>query len=128
MSRFLDFCAQATIPSRDGGMMRFGGWFGTQRHIHFEIQAGLACGIHDFVILKGGRQIGGSTYLDVRTAFHLMRHPGMVGLMVSDDEANRDYRRDVILEMLEALPPEWKHPIRMSNKNMLAWDDPCNSR
>src|SRR5262245_187272 len=59
----LDFCRQLRIPSKDEGIVALNLW-GTQQYILAEVARGLECGIHDFCLLKGGRQIGGSTVVD----------------------------------------------------------------
>lgn len=120
---FLDFCPYVQIPSRDAGMVPLWPLFGTQAYLHQEIERGLREGVHEFVILKGGRQIGGSTYLDALTLYYLQAHHGMVGTMVSNEDENRDYRRDLMLGMIEALPRSHKQPTRLNNRFQLAWLD-----
>lgn len=109
------------IPSKELGHIPFTPMLGTQAFLHQEIEAGLAEGIHSFVVLKGGRQIGGSTYMDALSLWWLQTYSGMVGMMVSDTDDNRDYRRDVMIEMLESLPRTHRYKTRRNNPIMLAW-------
>src|SRR6059036_3538784 len=67
------FASRLTIPSRDAGLILFDHPFGTQLAMRKAIAAGWESDIHDFVILKGGRQIGG-------LAEHVQReHPEVRG-------------------------------------------------
>jgi hypothetical protein len=117
---FEEFGRQLTIPSKDSGLVRLEPW-GTQRHLIREIDAGLEQDVHDFVVLKGGRQIGGTTTCDALSLWWCQANPGIQGMLVSDDDPNRDYRRDVILEMLESLPRDYRQEVRLNNLGQLAW-------
>ena len=128
LPRLREFCAHVIIPSRDHGLIPMTPLFTTQEYILQEINAGLEADVHDFVVLKGGRQIGGSTIFDALTLFYLQEHAGLNGMLVSDDDSNRDYRRDVLLQMHASLPKAWRWPIRMSNRGALAWAPPNGSR
>jgi hypothetical protein len=120
---FLDFCPRLLIPSRDAGVIPLWPLLGTQTYLHAQIIAGLAEDIHDFVVLKGGRQIGGSTYMDALCCWYLPSYSGMVGMMVSDEDDNRDYRRDLILSMIDSLPRTHRQGVRRDNARMLAWNN-----
>lgn len=120
---FLDFTPYVQIPSRDAGVMPFTPLFGTQEYLHACLCEGLAEGVHDFICLKGGRQIGGTTYCDALCLWYLQKHAGMVGMYVSDDDENRDYRRDIVVGMLDTLPKSHRQPTRMNNRFQLAWLD-----
>ena len=119
------FAPLVTIPSRDAGMVRLSPFFPSQEYILSELERGLADGIHDFLILKGGRQsaVGGSTLLDVITIYMLQTYSGLVGMMVSDSDDNREYRRDLMLTMLDSLPKNYRQDVRRDNLRMLAWRD-----
>lgn len=122
VSAFRDFCLQLQIPSRDAGLMPFH-WNGAQEYWVNQVSQGLKEGIHDFVTLKGGRQIGGSTIADAIAIWWPQANGGTQGMLVSDDDDNRDYRRDVILSMVESLPKSYRRPFRMSNRILAAWDN-----
>lgn len=117
---FTEFCEQLQIPSRDLGMVPFR-FFGTQRHWLAEVARGLEAGVHDFVTLKGGRQIGGSTIADAMAIWWPQANPGTQGMLVSDDDDNRDYRRDLMLGMNESLPRAYRLPMRLNNRILAAW-------
>lgn len=120
--------AQMTIPSRERGRIKMETLYGTAEYLLAEMAAGLEQGVHDFVVLKGGRQIAGSTTADGLALFWPQTFPGMTGMYVSDDDDNRDYRRDVVVQMLDDLPRAYRWPTRLNNRLMLAWDAPNNSR
>lgn len=122
------FFRQLTIPSRDEGPIRLTALYGTQEYLLEEIARGWEDGIHDFVTLKGGRQIGGTTIADGLDLYWPQTHPGLVGMMVADDDDNMRYRRDVITQMLAALAMEYRWPVRQSNPGHLAWEAPNRSR
>lgn len=128
LDAFRDFCARLKIPSRDLGMTAMTPLFGTQERLLAEMQRGIEEGVRSFVVLKGGRQIGGTTVFDALSLYWLQSHPGMVGMFISDDDENRDFRRDVQLEMLDSLPTAYRFPTRINNRNILAWTSPNNSR
>jgi hypothetical protein len=117
---FENFCSHLSIPSRDAGLVPFTLWE-PQRIWTRAVAAGLERDVHDFVTLKGGRQIGGTTVADAMALWWLQANEGTQGIMVSDDEDNRDYRRDVLLEMNASLPKEYRLPMRLNNKALAAW-------
>lgn len=119
---FVEFCEQLTLPSRDAGLvpMRF---FGTQRYWIEQIAEGLREGVHDFVTLKGGRQIGGSTIADAMALYWPQSNPGTQGMVVSDDDDNRNYRRDILLSMNQSLPRAYRRPLARDNATLARWDN-----
>lgn len=117
---FEDFCGRVSIPSRDAGLVPLV-LNGPQRLWAREVAAGLERGVHNFVTLKGARQIGGTTIADAMALWWLQSNAGTQGIMVSDDEDNRDYRRDVMLEMNGSLPREYRLPLAVNNKNLGRW-------
>lgn len=121
---FSAFAAHVTTATRDEGVIRLTQLMGTQRYMLQEINRGLAEGVCSFVFLKGGRQVGGSTLLDLLTLWWLQRHLGMVGQMVSDDEPNMKYRRKVLRQMLASLPRDYRYPTNSDNANWLEIMDP----
>ena len=116
---FRAFCAQLQIPSKDRGLVPFSPWWGTQEYLHRELQRAREDEIREVVICKG-RQEGVTTYFDAHDLFYLQTHPGLTGILVSDDDDNRDYRRDVLLQMLGTLPKSYRWPVRLSNPGALA--------
>lgn len=123
LDAFEAFCSSLTIPSRDSGLVPLSPLFGTQRHLLSEIASGLERGVHEFVILKGGRQIGGTTFMDALSLYLCQAHDGTQGMVVADDDGNRVWRRDVMVGMLDSLPPEWRMPVRLNNQAILAWQN-----
>ena len=121
------FASKLTIPSRDAGMILFDHPFGTQQAVRQEIAAGLDDDVHDFLFLKGGRQIGGSTEFDALSLYWLQRHAGLVGQLVSDDMPNMKYRRKLLRQMLAWLPRQYRFPINADNLEFLEWTAPCRS-
>jgi len=92
-----------------------------------EVSRGLEEDIHEFLFLKG-RQIGETTKNDAFRIYWPQVNAGTQGMFVSNSDENRDYRRDVCLEMLNTLPPEYRLPVRVNNRNLLAWPHPNGSR
>ena len=128
LAETLDIFSHLTIPSRDQGRIRLEKLYGTATYLLHEIAKGITEGIHDFVVLKGGRQIAGTTTADGLAIVWPQMFPGTVGMYVSDDDENRDFRRDVVTQMLEELDVGYKWKVRLNNRNMLAWAAPNNSR
>jgi hypothetical protein len=121
---FEDFAAHVTTATRDEGVIRLQRLMGTQQFMNREITAGLERGVRQFLFLKGGRQVGGSTCLDLWTLWWLQQHLGMVGEMVSDDDANMKYRRKVLRQMLRSLPKPYRFPTNADNLDFLELYDP----
>ena len=122
-----DFCAQVTIQGKDGGFTSLTTLYDTQRYFFEQIARMLEDGIHEAWILKG-RQEGISTANDVLDLYYPQTVTGLNGLLVSDDDENRDYRRDVIRQMHDSLPKDYKWPLRLDNRGALAWAKPNGSR
>src|SRR5438874_2546341 len=92
------------------------------RAMRFPLQAferfarGFEDDYRNFLILSA-RQVGKTTaFVDLLGLFWPQRYDGITGIMVSDTDANRDYRRDVHGQMLARLPAEWKFPARLDNQ------------
>jgi len=97
------------------------GFWPPQRIWAQQVEAALERDVHDIVTLKGSRQIGGTTIADALTLWWEQANAGTQGMMVSDDEDNRDYRRDVILEMNASLPREYRRQIQVNNRGIARW-------
>lgn len=123
-----DFASRAIIPTRDFGLRPMTPLGGTQIVMLRELRTGLEADVHDFVILKGARQIYGSTTCDGIALFLPQTYPGTVGQIVSDTDENRDYRRDIVLGMYASLPKDYKRMARLNNRFSLAWSPPNDSR
>ncbi len=117
---FADFCGRLTLPSKDEGVVPLT-LLGTQQYFLREVAAGLERGVHEFVCCKG-RQLGISTIHDALDLWWPQANPGTQGMLVSDDDGNMQYRRDVILQMHAGLPKAYRYPVRVNNKGQLAWD------
>lgn len=118
---FTEFCSQMTIPSRDAGPILMTQLMGTQEYWLNEVAAGLERGVHEFVTLKGGRQVGGTTGADAMTLWWMPSNDGTQGALVSDDDENRDWRRDVLTSMNDSLPKRLRYPFRVYNRTIAAW-------
>lgn len=117
---FADFCEHITIPSKDEGLVPLRLW-GPQRYWLAEVNAGMERGVREFVTLKG-RQLGMTTIMDAFRLYWPQVNSGTQGMFVSDNEPNRDYRRDLTLEMYGSLPRDYQRPVRVNNQNLLAWE------
>ncbi len=114
---FESFCANLTIPSKEQNLIPFRLW-NTQRYAIREIAAGMERGVHEFVILAG-RQVGKTTQNDALDLWWPQANAGTQGMLVSDDDGNMQYRRDVILQMQESLPKSHRIPVRINNQGFL---------
>ena len=118
VAAFESYATQMLIPSRDHGLIPFQVW-GPQRYLVREIAAGLERDVHEFVVLKGARQVGGSTLMDAMTLWWAQENPGTQGMIVSDEDDNADYRRDVMMEMHASLPRAYKLQTLVNNRGLL---------
>lgn len=121
-----DYAANVTTPTREEGVIKISRLLGTQEHLYREIARGLEDGIHSFYILKGGRQVGGSTGCDILGLQWLQTHLGMVGQVISDDQPNMRYRRKVLRQILRALPKPYRFPTNADNADFLELYDPTD--
>ncbi len=117
MARFLDFCSQLRIQSKDSGVIRFE-LLGSQRYVLEEVAKGLDAGVTTFVILKG-RQQGMSTLFLALDLFEAFEHPGTIGVFATHDEGSRDQFRNQIEVFLQGLPTAYKIPYETNNRLML---------
>jgi hypothetical protein len=115
------FCSGLQIPAKDhAGLFRMTTLYSTQMYFLRELAAGFEDGVHDFLVLKG-RQQGITTITDALDLYWPQRFEGIQGLMVADDDDNKEVRRDILRTMYYALDEEFKRPIRADNDKMLAW-------
>lgn len=125
LADFEAFCGRLSITSRDEGVVPLT-WRGPQRLLAHEIARGLEEGVHDFLVYKGGRQIGGSTFCLALTAYWHMKYSGVQGMTVTEDDENRQYFRDLFTEMVASLPVSHRRRTRVDNRGIYRWDN--NSR
>jgi len=121
LSGFTAFCGQLRIPSKEHGLVPMRLWQ-TQQHAMREIARGLERGVHEYVILAG-RQVGKSTLSDALDLWWPQTYRGTVGMLASNDDDNRDFRRDLLLQMLDSLPKDYRFLPRINNRVMLAWPE-----
>jgi len=119
---FWNFCSSLAIESKEKGLITLAKdqILGTQRYVMEEIARGVGEGIHYFVILKG-RQQGITTITQALDLFWHLRHPGMQGTMVANDEVNRDVFKSTFAMYLEGLPRRWKVPILAHNRTFISF-------
>ncbi len=115
---FESYATNMLIPSRDRGLIPFRVW-GPQQYLVRQMAAGLERDVHEFIVLKGARQVGGSTLMDAMTLWWGQENPGTQGMVVSDEDDNAEYRRDVMLEMHGSLPRAYKLQTLVNNRNMI---------
>ena len=77
--------------------------WGSQRIFLNEVATGLEDGQHTFICLKA-RQLGISTVSLAIDIFWCLVHPGMMGALVTDTEANRNIFRATIERYIKNLP------------------------
>ena len=122
IKEFWDFCSALAIESKERGLMTLNpaSLLGTQRYVMQEIAKAMEQGIHYFVILKG-RQQGITTITQALDLFWHLRHSGMQGTMVANDEVNRDVFKSTFAMYLEGLPRKWKVPILAHNRTFISF-------
>lgn len=118
VAAFEQYATQMLIPSRDAGLIPFRVW-GPQRYLAREFASALERDVHEFVVLKGARQVGGSTLMDALTLWWCQENAGTQGMVVSDEDDNAEYRRDVMLEMHASAPRAYKLQTLVNNRNMI---------
>lgn len=117
VARFLDFCNQLLIQSKDSGVVHFE-LLGSQKYVLDQIVEGLRKGVTTFVVLKG-RQQGISTLFLALDLFEAFEHPGTIGVFATHDEGSRDQFRNQIEVFLTGLPKTHKIEYDTNNRLML---------
>jgi hypothetical protein len=115
--KFLAFCRQLRIQSKDSGVVYFE-LLGSQLYVLDEMIKGLDKGITTFVILKA-RQLGISTFFLALDLFEAFEHPGTIGVFATHDEGSRDQFRNQIEVFLTGLPKSHKIDYETNNRLML---------
>lgn len=115
--KFLAFCRQLRIQSKDSGVVYFD-LLGSQLYVLDEMTRGLSEGKTTFVILKA-RQLGISTFFLALDLFEAFEHPGTIGVFATHDEGSRDQFRNQIEVFLTGLPKSHKIDYETNNRLML---------
>lgn len=109
MKPFEDFITHMRIDSKEIAAVDEHGspldLWGSQRIFLNELSYGLEEGQHTFMCLKS-RQMGISTISLAIDIFWMLVHPGMMGALVTDTEANRNIFRAMIERYIKNLPAE----------------------
>lgn len=92
--------------------------FGSQKMALEELCLGLDEGIRWFVFLKA-RQLGMTTITLAVDLFWMIMHPGLQGVIISDDDTNRNKNRTQLVAMLKSLPRSWKPKIVKDSRDQL---------
>lgn len=121
---FLEFVAQLRIQSKDRAAKNQDeaergvplDLFGSQRMFLNEIMGGLDQGIREFLCLKS-RQLGASTISLAIDIFWLFVHPGIIGALVTDTDANRDAFREILKRYIQVLDPAFTGGLTIVREN-----------
>lgn len=124
--KFKSFCDKLRIDTKELGRIKFK-LMGPQRYVVSEIAAGLAQGIHTFVILKG-RQLGVSTVMLALDMYWMAKFRGLQGAIVTDTDENREIFRSYVTQYIESLPPNAYPTIAAHNRTQLILGAPSASR
>lgn len=107
---FKDFMGELRIQSKEvaadderGSQLKL---WGSQRIFLEQICAGMDDGVRNFFCLKS-RQLGCTTISLAIDLFWLAMHPRMLGVVVADTEANRDFFRKTLQNYHKSLPEEF---------------------
>jgi hypothetical protein len=121
-ANFEEFCGKIQIPSKEEGLIPFGKMWGTQKYFLDRIEYGLERGIHEFVGLKG-RQQGITTLCDALDLWWPQKYDGIQGMLVADEDENKNFRRDVLRQMLESLPKSYRLQAGLDNQGIMRWSN-----
>ncbi len=120
VEEFRSFLKSLQVDSKEEGIIALGDdLLGTQEYFIEEVAAGLAAGIHYFVILKG-RQLGITTIVLALDLYWHFKHEGMQGTLATDNEENREVFRTTLTNYVDGLPAKWKQPVKSHNRTQLA--------
>lgn len=117
--QFETFCGNLLIDSKEQGVipLRLNG---CQRHFVKEVGEGLDRDIRWFNILKG-RQEGISTICLALDLFWTAKHPGLQAGVITDTDSNKEMFRETLTRYWDSLPRTMKSPIKIHNRNLLAF-------
>lgn len=118
-AEFERFCRALKVETKEEGIVALGeNLLGSQQYFIEEVFAGLALGIHYFIILKA-RQMGISTIMLALDLFWHFKFPGTQGTLATDTEENREMFRTTLTLYMEGLPPGWKQPVTSHNRTQV---------
>lgn len=121
LSRFTKFTQALKIDSKERGLITLGdSLLGTQRWVLRAITTGLEEGCRNFVTLKC-RQIGISTISLALDLYWIFKYRALTGALVVHDDPAREQFRQTLSMYCEGLPPGWKRPIRVHNRNHIVF-------
>ena len=115
--RFLAFCSQLKILSKDYGLVPFK-LLGTQQYVLDEMCKALDEGVSTFVILKA-RQLGMSTFFLALDMFWAFSHGGLLGVLITHEEGSRDDFRAALEVFFHETPKTHKVNYVRHNRNLL---------
>ncbi len=119
---FVNFTSHLTIESRETGQTTLGdNLWGSQRRALISLAQGMDLGIRDFTFLKS-RQLGETTLFLAADLFWLFLHPGIHGVLLIDDEGNRDKFRVILRQYANSLPRNMRYPIIDDNKTLMSFN------
>lgn len=116
---FIDFIGHLRIDSKETGIGPLKPYRSQLKFLE-EVCAGLDNGVRSFTCLKA-RQLGMSTISLAIDLFWLFIHPGTQGVLVTDDEGNRDKFRHILERYVASLPPSRRVKITKHNRNMMVF-------
>jgi hypothetical protein len=115
--KFERWCGRLRIDSKEMGRIPLT-WLGSQRYFIEQVAAGLAEGVHTFVVLKG-RQMGISTICLALDLYWSLKYQGLQGGVVTDTDENREVFRSHIRLLIEGLRPKARRQVRTHNRVQL---------
>lgn len=118
-ARFLQFCTALKVQSRDYGMLPLR-LLQSQMYALDEICRALDNGITTILILKN-RQAGISTLLLAIDLFWAFEYSGLLGQIITQDEAARDNFRNQMEVFLGGLPKGYQVPKKTGNRLMFVF-------
>ena len=122
LPKFVNFISHLVIESKETGQTILGKHiYGAQRRALLELNAGLSDGVRSFTYLKS-RQLGITTIFLAVDLFWLFMHPGIYGVLVTDDESNRDKFRLILRQYSRSLPRNMRYEIVDDNKTLMSWN------
>ena len=121
LAHFTQFTRALRIDSKEKGVIRLGdSLLGTQRWVMRAMTQGLEDGCRNFVTLKC-RQIGISTISLALDLYWIFKYKALTGALVVHDEPSREQFRQTLSMYCEGLPPEWRRPVRVHNRNHIVF-------
>lgn len=127
-SRFIEHIriVSKEVTSADDRGVKLVLW-GSQRYFLEQMCSAMDRGVRQFYCLKA-RQLGESTISAAIVVEWLALHPNMIGVLVTDDDGNRDAMRDLLRRFVNSIPDEFtggKFHIKpgQDNKGMMGFSN-----